>query len=126
MEVSMLGKWLAMIVPVVIAASAPSAAADRFFDPGSTSPPVQLALSDMPAAKVPLGAPVLSSSGAQGNATLTAATSRSSGAATGAEGRLGGGFPPAGTAVPEPSGWAMLLCALAILGFIAVRKSGRD
>ena len=110
----MLGKWLLLIVPVLIAASVPSATADRFFKPDDASPPVQLALSDTPAARMPLAGPAVSSSGAQDDATPAAA--RPSVPVTAAEGRPGS----------EPSGWAMLLCALAILGFMAVRRSRRD
>ena len=124
----MLGKWLLVIVPVLIAAFVPSATADRVSKPGDAPPPVQLALSDSPAARTSLAGPVLSSSGAQVDATsaVAAAAVRSSVAATSAEGRPGGGFPPPGAAGPEPPGWAMLLCALVILGFMAVRRSRRD
>ena len=47
-------------------------------------------------------------------------SSRSSGTA---DGRQGGGYLVSVAAVPEPSGGAMLLCGLAVLVFIARRKT---
>jgi hypothetical protein len=40
-----------------------------------------------------------------------------------ADGSLGGGYQLSVAAVPEPAEWAMLLAGLAVLGFIAKRKT---
>jgi hypothetical protein len=40
-----------------------------------------------------------------------------------ADGRVGGGYNFSIAAVPEPSGWMLLLCGLATVGFMVQRKT---
>lgn len=119
-------KWLVVVVSVLIAGAVPSVAADGIFKRSAAQSPTQIALADVSVVKGSISVPVLPTVSSQGAARPADGAGGSSAAASGTQARPGRGLQLSVPAMPEPSGWAMLLCGVAVLGFMVVRKSGRD